>query len=241
VAQRRLQPCEVQGCDKTRHYLSRYCSRHHTHSLRWGSATQKPVLRKHTLPTEQQIVKPLLFANRFHPAVKLVVRRINDLLKLAARVAPREKPKPHDWQSRAWRELARLRAKGVTGYEVFRIVAGLWFYARSHPDVLEPNSRGHQFTVARHVLNFVERERYGGWCNWSHAVATYTGWRDRKGSVKLPARVLAHVGRQLTVMTIATLQRMEDAYDRQLLQPTPPQPPRPQPQQLKKVTHSHVH
>ena len=222
--QREGRPCAVEGCGKPIHDLGRYCSKHHTNMLRHGEAEQTPVLRKHVAATEG-IARALIFANRKHPAVKLVVQKINELLDLAACVAPRDKPDPYNWQARAWRELARLKSRGVTGYEVLRVVAGLHFYARANPDRLAPYSRSHRFAVARHVLSFAERERFGGWCEWNRSVQAsgrtfkaVSGWNARKGTVKLSSRVLDHVGRHLLVLTIATLRRMEDAYDRQLMQ-----------------------
>src|SRR6266852_6685125 len=104
--------CALPDCEKFIHGLSRWCSRHHGLSLRYGSPTQERVLRKHTKPYER-IVSRLINTNKNHPAIVLVVGELDELLAAAARAAP-DNPSPGrmDWRGKMNVELARLHAAG---------------------------------------------------------------------------------------------------------------------------------
>ena|SRR5260221_11966758 len=59
-------------CNKFVHGLSRWCSRRHGLSLRYGSPRQERVLRRDTKPYER-VVARLIASNKNHPAIVLVV------------------------------------------------------------------------------------------------------------------------------------------------------------------------
>ncbi len=64
------------------HGLSRWCSRHHGLSLRYGSPTQERVLRRETKEYERMVSR-LIASNKSHPAFVLVVNELDDMLATA--------------------------------------------------------------------------------------------------------------------------------------------------------------
>jgi hypothetical protein len=217
MQERRGRPCAVTDCGKPVHALSRWCSRHHQASLRYGSPLQERVLRKTTKPYDR-IASRLITANRDHPALVLVISELDEMLATAARARAGNAytPSPQDWQGKMNVDLARLHAAGLTGRDIFRTVTALHFYARAFPRSLPPSTRAYRFIIARHVLNLTHRDRYGGWC----VRAKRTGWVERKGSVRLSTRVLDHLGQHLAVTLCPVLAALEPAYDALVLAPT---------------------
>src|SRR5260221_4966259 len=164
------------------------------------------------------VVHRLITSNRNHPAIVLVIGELDDMLATAARdrAGNPYTPGRQDWRGKMTRELARLHAAGLTGRDVFRVVAGLFFFSRALPRNLPPASRAFRFTIARHVLNLSHRDRYSGWC----VRAKRTGWVERKGTVRLSTRVLDHLGTHLAVSLCPVLSAMEKSYDALVMAPT---------------------
>jgi hypothetical protein len=182
-------PCEVSTCSSRVHGLSRWCSKHHHQSLRYGAPTQTRTLRRHTAPYER-VVSRLLKANKEHPAIVLVIGELDALLAKATKAAAfKPHPSRHDWQAKIDVELARTAAAGITGRVVFLTIAGCWFYSKANPRAL-PTGRPLQFCMARHLLNLAPRQQ-----------------------VRLSTKVCEALGKHLAVSLCGVLTAMEQAYD----------------------------
>ncbi len=216
AAGRRGQQCAV--CNKGVHGLSKYCSRHHSASLRYGSPTQSRILKTDTAPY-RKIVARLLDQNQQHPALVMVIGELEDMLTAAAAAVAAagrpSTPKRADWRGKRTQELARIRTGGATGRDVFLTTAGLHFFARDRPTLLEPVSRAFHFAVARHALALRPRERYGGWTRRRG----FIGWLDRKDTARLSTRVLSRLGHDIAVSLCAVLLALEPAYDQLVMAP----------------------
>jgi hypothetical protein len=208
IAERRWQECEVSGCGRLVHSLSRWCSRHAAHANRHGSPIAPAISRAAVKPYEAVARHLLYFPNRNHPAIKLVIGELDALLAKASLYAKDEpKPKGRDAAGRLRHELARLHKAGVTGRRILVICAGLHSYARENVGSVGAQwigSRRHRFCLARHVL---QQRGHGGHsrCRAAH------GKR-----VDLSTRVLDKAGERLIEITDRLLTALEPALARQL-------------------------
>ena len=111
MRERQGRRCDVSTCDKLVHGLSRFCSRHHGLSLRYGGPTQERVLRKTTKPYDR-IASRLITANKDHPAIVMVIEELDELVAAAARARAGNPftPGREDWRGPGRRVLQRARA-----------------------------------------------------------------------------------------------------------------------------------
>jgi hypothetical protein len=105
----------------------------------------------------------LYYKNRTHPALKLAMDALDELLARAA-LYDTNMPKPQrmDADGKLRHELARLHKAGVTGRAILIICAGLHSFARDNVGVVGAHwigSRRHRFCLARHVLQHTSRQQ----------------------------------------------------------------------------------
>src|SRR5260221_7768935 len=128
------------------------------------------------------VVHRLITSNRNHPAIVLVIGELDDMLATAARDRAGNPCTPgrQDWRGKMTRELARLHAAGLTGRDVFRVVAGVFFFFPALPPDFSPPSPGFPFAHAPpgpHLSPFL---RFSG----SWVAAKRRGRVVRKGTAR---------------------------------------------------------
>jgi hypothetical protein len=144
-------------------------------------------------------------ANPEHPALVYVFEQLQAMIDAARNYQRPHNLRPLDWSSRLSHELRRLHDGGITGQEVFRVVALVWMLHRYQPRTL-PAGRPLLFAMARAVLDL--RPRY-----------THVGIRrERSGpalvSNRLSTLVVAKLGEELLTLLHPVLARMAEAIDR---------------------------
>src|SRR5260221_12036590 len=100
------------------------------------------------------VVHRLITSNRNHPAIVLVIGELDDMLATAARdrAGNPYTPGRQDWRGKMTRELARLHAAGLTGRDVFRVVAGVVFFFGGLPSKPSPPPLALPVAHSRHLL-----------------------------------------------------------------------------------------
>jgi hypothetical protein len=190
------------------HGLSVYCWKHHGNSLRLGSPTQKRLHRVRDLAPYTKLVGRVLKVNRDHPAIKMVVSEFEIMLADAVGIAAANPaPRPLDWKGRMANELRRLHSHGVTGTDMLRACASVYFYAESNSRHLEPLSRAYQFALARSVLLLAPLE--------SVQYTSPSSGRLYRSSKRMSTQVMANLGKTLAVMLVHLLPAMSNALERQ--------------------------
>jgi hypothetical protein len=193
---RKFVPCDIDTCTRRVAGLSRHCAFHNLRSLRYGAPEQGPVPKSATAPYARTVAR-VLKANAEHPRIVMATGELFALLTAAvpiARANPKARvgrPVAHDVKCRQARELHRLYRAGITGFDMLREIAAVYFYAQAHPRELAPSSVAYQFAIARSVLKLAQKE-----------------------AERFSTRVLASLGRALDEMLSDVLPAMADAVER---------------------------
>lgn len=197
--------CAVSGCRLPTHALSRWCRKHAHRAERHGSPTQRKITRTELRPYIATVEK-FLDANAQHPALDTAFSDLQKLLADAARAPVVQRPKPREWRTRLRIDLARLNREGVTGREMFAIVAALHLFALAQTRSLEPMSRPFWFQTARLMLNIRQRD--------PRERLVHRGIGSR-----LPAAALEHLGRTVTLLLWRILRAMVAAIESEAKEP----------------------
>jgi hypothetical protein len=199
LARRGARPCSVDGCLLPCHQLSQFCRRCAHRAERHGSPTQRAI-RVYELKFYRKTVDRFLAANVGHPALIAVCADLSKLLSDAAALPVVHRPRSRDWKTRLRLDLQRLYKAGLTGTEVFRLVASLHLFAVSQSGSLAPMSKSFWFQAARLILNSRDR----------HPSDLF----NRSLGARLPAPTLEHLGRTVMVMLHRVLSAMVESLER---------------------------
>lgn len=203
VKARRFTKCEIDGCPRFVHGVSRWCVSHGMRAERHGHPLGRAIRKSETQPYAR-VVERFIRANANHPALALVFEELNTLLAEGAQraAASNGRPRCDDWRWKLDCELQRVHQHGVTGREVFKEVGALWFLARSFPKELPPLSRQFHFATARAALGLAPRPG-----RWS------PDGRTKRSTQRFSTPVLEHLGRSLTTSLAGVLRSAEIAFD----------------------------
>lgn len=200
VARRVGRHCSVPGCLIQTHQLSQWCRRHAAREGRHGSPTQRSITLSE-LATYLKSIDRFLAANAGHTALELVFASLSAMLTEAAAIPVLQRPRPSDWRLRLRLDLQRLHKGGVSGQEMFRLVAALHLFAVAQPRSLQPHSRPSWFQTSRLILNSRTRDISSPLTN-------------RWATSRLPAGALSHLGRVVTTTSYRVLLAMTEAIER---------------------------
>ena len=204
LARRGARPCSVDGCLRPCHQLSQYCRRHAHRADRHGSPTQRAT-RVYELKFYRKTVDGFLKANVGHPALTLAYADLSKLLSDAAALAVTHRPRTRDWRTRLRLDLQRLHKAGLTGAEMFLLIASLHLFAVNQPRALAPMSKCFWFCASRLILNSRDR----------HPSDLF----NRSLGARLPAQCLEHLGKTTTVLLHGVLSAMVESIERTAKEP----------------------
>jgi len=145
-------------------------------------------------------VRNFLRQNRGHPALLAVYADLERMLYEATLTPVGHRPRAQDWQQRMRYDLARLRHGGVTGDEVFELVATLFMFSEYTPRTLAPWSRPFWFSAARLTLNLRSRDQDCPLVN-KHAAS------------RVNSKTLETIGRRITVTCAPVFRAMKETIE----------------------------
>src|SRR5437867_274490 len=116
------------------------------------------------------------------------------------------RPRSRDWRTRLRLDLQRLHKDGLTGTEVFLLVASLHLFAVNQPRALAPMSKCFWVQAARLLLNARHRDQGSSLVN-------------SEAGARIPASALEHLGRTVTVMLHSVLAGMVESLERAANEP----------------------
>jgi hypothetical protein len=192
-------PCAVAGCLQPTHALSQHCIRHKRGLLRHGGVNARAI-RLTELRPFTPCVRNFLHQNRGHPALLAVYADLDRMLYEATLAPVRHRPRAQDWQQRMRYDLARLHQGGVTGAEVFELVATLFMFSEYNQHTLAPWSRPFWFSAARLTLNLRSRDRDCPLVN-KHAAS------------RVNSKTLETIGRRITVTCAPVFRAMKETIE----------------------------
>jgi hypothetical protein len=145
-------------------------------------------------------VRNFLRQNRGHPALLAVYADLDRILHEATLTPVRHRPRAQDWQQRMRYDLALLHQGGVTGQEVYELVATLFMFAEYNPRTLQPWSRPFWFSAARLTLNLRSRDRD---CplNNKHAAS------------RVNSKTLETIGKRITITCAVVFRAMKETIE----------------------------
>jgi hypothetical protein len=145
-------------------------------------------------------VRNFLRQNRGYPALLAVYAELDRMFYEGTLAPVRHRPRAQDWQQRMRYDLARLHQSGVTGEEVFELVAILFMFSEHSQRTLAPWSKPFWFSAARLTLNLRSRDRECPLVN-KHAAS------------RVNSKTLETIGKRITVTCAPVFRAMKETIE----------------------------